>query len=69
MTPPAKSKFLSDRQKSQGAAASVQPFGTIKNKKGHHLNTPPLWETSRAQHCQAERYAWAMEKLWLRRLT
>jgi hypothetical protein len=35
------------------------PLG--KNKKGHYLNTPPLWETSRAQHCQAKRYSWAME--------
>jgi len=34
-----------------------------KNKKGHHLNTPPLWETSRAQHCQAKRYSWAMENM------
>jgi len=32
----------------------MQPLGTIKNKKGHHPNTPPLWETSRAQHCQAK---------------
>jgi 5'-nucleotidase len=44
---------------SQGRAASMQPLGTIKNKKGHHPNTPPLWETSRAQHCQAKRYSWA----------
>ena len=44
---------------SQAKAASMQPLGTIKNKKGHHLNTPPLWETSRAQHCQAGRYSWA----------
>ena len=42
-------------------AASMQPLGTIKNKKGHHLNTPPLWKESRAQHCQAKRYSWAME--------
>ena len=41
----------------------MQPLGTIKNKKGHHLNTPPLWETSRAQHCQAKRYAWAIENM------
>jgi len=38
-------------------------LGTIKNKKGHHLNTPPLWEESRAQHCQAKRYSWA-KLLW-----
>jgi lysozyme family protein len=25
----------------------------IKKTKGHHPNTPPLWETSRAQHCKA----------------
>jgi len=31
--------------------------------KGHHPNTPPLWETSRAQHCQAKRYSWAMENM------
>ena len=48
---------------SQGRAASMQPLGTIKNKKGHHLNTPPLWEISRAQHCQAGRYSWAMENM------
>jgi len=41
----------------------MQPLGTIKNKKGHHLNTPPLWETSRAQHCQAKRYSWAIENM------
>jgi hypothetical protein len=29
---------------SQGKAASMQPLGKTKNKKGHHLNTPPLWE-------------------------
>jgi len=28
----------------QGRAASMQPLGTIKNKKGHLSNTPPLWE-------------------------
>jgi biotin carboxyl carrier protein len=39
---------------SQGRAASMQPLGTSKNKKGHHPNTPPLWETSRAQHCEAK---------------
>jgi GTP-binding protein len=44
---------------SQSRAASTQPLGTIKNQKGHHLNTPPLWEEIRAQHCQAKRYAWA----------
>jgi hypothetical protein len=27
----------------------MQQLGTSKNKKGHHPNTPPLWETSRAQ--------------------
>jgi len=32
----------------------MQPLGTIRNKKGHHPNTPPLWETSRARHCQAK---------------
>ena len=48
---------------SQGSAASMQPLGTIKNKKGHHPNTPPLRETSRAQHCQAKRYSWAMESM------
>jgi biotin carboxyl carrier protein len=48
---------------SQGRAASMQPLGTVKNKKGHHLNTPPLWETSRAQHCQAGRYSWAMKNM------
>jgi actin-related protein len=37
------------------------PLG--KNKKGPHPNTPPLWETSRAQHCQAGRYSWAMENM------
>jgi hypothetical protein len=31
--------------------------------KGHHLNTPPIWETNRAQHCQAKRYSWAMENM------
>ncbi len=41
----------------------MQPLGTIKNKEGHHPNTPPLWETSRAQHCQAGRYSWAMENM------
>jgi hypothetical protein len=41
--------------------AVQQPLGTIKNKKGHHLNTPPLWEESRAQHCQAKRYSWAIK--------
>jgi uncharacterized protein YjbI with pentapeptide repeats len=41
----------------------MQPLGTIKNKKGHHPNTPPLWEESRAQHCQAKRYSWAMENM------
>ena len=44
---------------SSGRAASMQPLGTIKNHKGHHPNTPPLWEESRAQHCQAKRYSWA----------
>ena len=34
-----------------------------KNQKWHHLNTPPLWETSRAQHCQAKRYSWAMKNM------
>jgi uncharacterized protein YjbI with pentapeptide repeats len=53
---------------SQGRAASMQPLGTIKNKKGHHLNTPPLWETSRAQHCQAGRYSWAMENMTVQEL-
>jgi hypothetical protein len=48
---------------SQGRAAFMQPLGTSKNKKGHHLNTPPLRETSRAQHCQATRYSWAMENM------
>jgi len=48
---------------SQGRAASMQPLGTIKNQKGPHPNTPPLWETSRAQHCQAKRYSWAMENM------
>jgi uncharacterized protein YjbI with pentapeptide repeats len=38
----------------------MQPLCTIKNLKGHHPNTPPLWETSRAQHCQGKRYVWAM---------
>jgi hypothetical protein len=38
----------------------MQPLGTTKNQKGHHLNTPPLWKTSRAQHCQAGRYLWAI---------
>jgi biotin carboxyl carrier protein len=45
---------------SQGRAAFMQPLGTIKNKKGHLSNTPPLWEESRAQHCQAKRYSWAI---------
>ena len=53
----------------QGRAASMQPLGTIKNKKGHHLNTPPLWETSRAQHCQAKRYAWAMKTMQAKKPT
>jgi actin-related protein len=48
---------------SQAKAASMQPLGTIKNKKGHHPNTPPLWEESRAQHCQAKRYSWAIENM------
>ena len=48
---------------SQAKAASTQPLGTIKNKKGHHPNTPPLWEESRAQHCQAKRYSWAMKNM------
>jgi uncharacterized protein YjbI with pentapeptide repeats len=34
-----------------------------KNKKGHHPNTPPLWEISRAQHCQAGCYSWAMKNM------
>jgi hypothetical protein len=34
---------------SPGMAASMQPLGTIKNKKGHLSNTPPLWKTSRAR--------------------
>jgi uncharacterized protein YjbI with pentapeptide repeats len=41
----------------------MQPLGTTKNKKGHHPNSPPLWETSRAQHCQAKRYSWAMANM------
>ena len=51
---------------SQGRAASMQPLG--KNKKGHHPNTPPLWETSRAQHCQAKRYSWAMKNMTVQEL-
>ena len=50
----------------QGSTASTLTLGETKknkNKKGHHPNTPPLWETSRAQHCQAKRYAWAMENM------
>ena len=39
-----------------------------KNQKGQHLNTPPLWEISRAQHCQAGRYSWAMEKMTVKQL-
>ena len=50
---------------SQGRAASMQPLGTSKNKKGHYLNTPPLWEISRAQHCQAKCYSWAMKNMRL----
>jgi uncharacterized protein YjbI with pentapeptide repeats len=46
----------------------MQPLGTSKSKKGHHLNTPPLWETSRAQHCQAMRYSWAMKNMTAREL-
>jgi len=53
---------------SPGKAASMQPLGTIKNQKGHHLNTPPLWETSRAQHCQAKRYSWAMKNMTVQAL-
>jgi hypothetical protein len=41
----------------------MQPLGTNKNKMGHHLNTPPLCETSRAQHCQAGRYSLEMENM------
>ena len=41
----------------------MQPLGTIKNIPGHLSNTPPLWEESRAQHCQAKRYSWAMENM------
>jgi uncharacterized protein YjbI with pentapeptide repeats len=48
---------------SPGRVASMQPLGTSKNKKGHHPNTPPLWEISRAQHCQAKRYSWAMKNM------
>jgi hypothetical protein len=45
---------------SPAKAASMQTLGETKknkNQKGHHLNTPPLWETSRAQHCQVKRYS------------
>jgi len=45
----------------QGSIHATVGHNNIKNKKGHHPNTPPLWETSRAQHCQAGRYSWAME--------
>ena len=50
----------------QGSTASTLTLGETKknkNKKGHHPNTPPLWETSRAQHCQAKRYSWAMNNM------
>ena len=55
----------------QGSTASTLTLGETKknkNKKGHHPNTPPLWETSRAQHCQAKRYAWAMENMTVQKL-
>jgi hypothetical protein len=51
----------------QGSTVSMQTLGETKknkNKKGHHPNTPPLWEESRAQHCQAKRYSWAINLLW-----
>ena len=41
----------------------MPPLGTSKHKKGPHPNTPPLWETSRAQHCQAKRYSWAIKNM------
>jgi molecular chaperone DnaK (HSP70) len=53
---------------SQGRAAWLQPLGTTKNKKGHHPNTPPLRETSRAQYSQAKRYSWAMENMTVEEL-
>jgi len=34
--------------------------GHKQKQKGHHLNTPPLWEENRARHCQAKRYSWAI---------
>jgi biotin carboxyl carrier protein len=51
------------RSKPSQGSIHAQPLGTIKNKKGHHPNTPPLWEESRAQHCQAKRYSWAMKNM------
>jgi uncharacterized short protein YbdD (DUF466 family) len=42
---------------SQGSIHAIVGQNNIKNKKGHHPNTPPLWEESRAQHCQAKRYS------------
>jgi hypothetical protein len=48
----------------QGSTVSMQTLGETKknkNKKGHHPNTPPLWEESRTQHCQAKRYSWAIK--------
>lgn len=39
---------------SQGSIHATSGHNNIKNQKGHHPNTPPLWETSRAQHCQAK---------------
>jgi uncharacterized protein YjbI with pentapeptide repeats len=47
----------------QGSIDATVSHNNSKNKKGHHPNTPPLWETSRAQHCQAKRYSWAMENM------
>jgi uncharacterized protein YjbI with pentapeptide repeats len=48
--------------KRQGSIHATVGHNNSK-KKGHHPNTPPLWETSRAQHCQAKRYSWAMENM------
>jgi len=38
--------------------------GHNQKQKGHHPNTPPLWETSRAQYGQAKRYSWAKKTIW-----
>ena len=56
----AQARYSKPRQANMYATVG---HNNIKNKKGHHPNTPLLWETSRAQHCKAKRYSWAMENM------